>query len=176
VPARSPDRFRAPAISKVDPRPRPTADRSGLYVVASIASSLLLLALFIHWRTTGSWDLPWPFSPPDSPSSQAAVGPVVSLPKVVVRLHGAESDVFLHAAFDLEVASERDKEVVRRQMPRLRDATIAVLSEMDSEDLKVGASAIEKTKGRLLERFQKMIPDRRLESLYVTSYLAFEAQ
>lgn len=101
---------------------------------------------------------------------------MVSLPKVVVRLHGAESDVFLHAAFDLEVASERDKEVVRRQMPRLRDATIAVLSEMDSEDLKVGASAIEKTKGRLLERFQKMIPDRRLESLYVTSYLAFEAQ
>jgi flagellar basal body-associated protein FliL len=160
----------------VNGRPKRSQDRSGLYVFASLASSIAMLALLIHWRSADPRALSWRSPAQKSAPGQAPVGPVVSLPKVIVRVHAAETDVFLHAAFDLEVTSERDKEAVGRQMPRLRDATIAVLSELGSDELQGGADAMRKTKGRLLARFKQVLPDRRLEALYVRSYLSVAAQ
>jgi flagellar basal body-associated protein FliL len=158
---------------------KPSRDRSGIYAIATIVSAAVVLSLLIHRKETGSWglsSLSWPLSEESGQPGQAAVGPVVNLPKVIVRVGAAESDVYVHAAFDLEVASEQDKEAVRKLMPRLRHATIDVLSTMSAGEARGGTHAMTKTKARLLDQFRKVIPDRHLEALYVTSFLAFESQ
>ena len=168
---------RGPRVSflMVNVKSNPSRDRSGLYAVATIVSAALVLVVLIQRTDTRSWSLPFQ-GDEGGPQGQPAVGPVVHLPKVIVRVRAAESDVYVNAAFDLEVTSEQDKEAVRRQMPRLRDATIEVLSGMNSDDARGGSSALATTKARLLERFRTLIPARHLEALYVTSYLAFPSE
>jgi len=137
---------------------------SGAWTVALLATALILLGLLVYGRKLG-WDLGLPFLKRDPPPS-----PMVSLPDVVVGLRGGGPDLYVDAAFDLEVASEQDREAVRRHLPRVREETIEVLSALSPEELR-GNGELAKVKSRLLERFRNVMPSQRLHALYLT-YLA----
>lgn len=106
----------------------------------------------------------------DSDSGDEASNPTLSLPDVVVGLRGGGTDLYVDAAFDLEVASEQDREAVRRQLSRVRDETIGFLSQLSPDELR-GSDELTRMKMRLLERFRTAMPSQRLKALYLT-YLA----
>lgn len=138
-----------------------------------------LVALLVAARSTGGWGIeafpPNPFSriAGDGDYRQRAAKPIVSLPDVVVALNGP-ADLYVDAAFDLEVASEQDRDAVNRQLPRVRNETIEFLSQLTPNELR-GSAALSETKARLLDRFRGVMPRQRLEALYL-SYLAVAAK
>ncbi len=138
-----------------------------------------LVALLVVARSAGGWGLeafpPNPFSrmAGDDDYRQRAEKPIVSLPDVVVALNGP-TELYVDAAFDLEVASERDRDAVTRQLPRVRNETIRFLSQLTPDELR-GSAELSKTKARLLDRFRGAMPRQRLEALYL-SYLAVAAK
>jgi flagellar basal body-associated protein FliL len=135
----------------------------------------VVIALLVVARSVGGWGLdafpPNPFSRVggDGDYRQRAAKPIVSLPDVVVALNGP-ADLYVDAAFDLEVASEQDRDAVNRQLPRVRNETIEFLSQLTPNELR-GSAALTETKARLLDRFRGVMPRQRLEALYL-SYLA----
>lgn len=138
-----------------------------------------LVALLVLAKGVGAWGLeafpPNPFSrvAGDGDYRQRAAKPIVSLPDVVVALNGP-TDLYVDAAFDLEVASEQDRDAVNRQLPRVRNETIEFLSRLTPNELR-GSAALTETKARLLDRFRGVMPRQRLEALYL-SYLAVAAK
>src|SRR4051812_4905124 len=92
------------------------------WTVGLLLTALLLLGLLVYGRNWG-WALR--FLRRDPPAS-----PMVSLPDVVVGLRSGGPDLYVDAAFDLEVASEQDQEAVRRHLPRVREETIQILSAL----------------------------------------------
>ncbi len=138
-----------------------------------------VVAMLVLTRSVGGWGLeafpPNPFSrmAGDGDYRQRAAKPIVSLPDVVVALSGP-TDLYVDAAFDLEVASEQDRDAVNRQLPRVRNETIEFLSQLTPDELR-GSAELSKTKARLLDRFRGALPRQRLEALYL-SYLAVAAK
>lgn len=138
-----------------------------------------LIALLVLAKSVGGWGIeafpPNPFSrmAGDGDYRQRAAKPIVSLPDVVVALNGP-ADLYVDAAFDLEVASEQDRDAVKRQLPRVRNETIEFLSQLTPDELR-GSAALTETKARLLDRFRGVMPRQRLEALYL-SYLAVAAK
>jgi flagellar basal body-associated protein FliL len=130
-------------------------------------------------RSVGGWGLeafpPNPFArvAGDGDYRERAEKPIVSLPDVVVALNGP-TDLYVDAAFDLEVASEQDRDAVKSQLPRVRNETIAFLSQLTPDELR-GSAELTKTKARLLDRFRDVLPRQRLDALYL-SYLAVAAK
>ena len=155
----------------------PGKHRRGRWTVVIVAGGLIVLGLLTFGgilrgvrggiplsREVFSWETA--FSDPDRTSPT-----ILSLPDVVVKLKVADGpDVFVDAAFDLELASAQDREAVRQQLSRVREETIGFLSELSPAELR-GSDELTKTKARLLERVQNLVPSRRLKALYL-SYLA----
>ncbi len=142
-------------------------------VLLATALVVVLLALA---RSRGGWGLEVPFARSlfsgagdNSDYRQMAEKPIVSLPNVVVALNGS-SELYVDAAFDLEVASEEDRDAINQQMPRVRNETIEFLRQLSPDELR-GSAELSKTKARLLDRFRGVLPKQRLEALYL-SYLA----
>src|SRR5581483_10356953 len=100
-----------------------------------------VIALLVVVKSAGGWGLDVPFPNPFSEMAgepdylQRAEKPIVSLPDVVVALNGT-SDLYVDAAFDLEVASERDRDAVKRQLARVRHETISFLSQLTPDQLR----------------------------------------
>jgi flagellar basal body-associated protein FliL len=138
-----------------------------------------VVALLVVARSVGGLGLDVPFPNPFSGMAgepdylKKAEKPIVSLPDVVVALNGP-SQLYVDAAFDLEVASEDDRDAVRQQLPRVRHETISFLSQLTPDELR-GSTELAKTKARLLDRFRGVMPRQRLEALYL-SYLAVAAK
>lgn len=152
--------------------------RRGLPVLLATSA---VVALFVVLRSVGGWGLGALGVPFPNPFWGMAGGdyrdkaekPIVSLPDVVVALNGP-SRLYVDAAFDLEVASERDRDAVKQQLPRVRHETISFLSQLTPDELR-GSAELAKTKARLLARFRGVMPEQRLEALYL-SYLAVAAK
>jgi len=140
-----------------------------------------VVALLVVARSVGGLGLdvpfPNPFSEmvgePEDHYREKAEKPIVSLPSVVVALNGP-SHLYVDAAFDLEVASEQDRDAVKQQLARVRHETISFLSQLTPDELR-GSAELNKTKARLLDRFRGAMPRQRLEALYL-SYLAVAAK
>jgi flagellar basal body-associated protein FliL len=139
----------------------------------------VVVAVIVVVRSVSGWGLDVPFPNPFAEMAgepeylQKAEKPIVSLPDVVVALNGP-SALYVDAAFDLEVASEQDRDAVKRQLARVRHETISFLSQLTPDELR-GSAELTKTKARLLDRFRGAMPRQRLEALYL-SYLAVAAK
>jgi len=94
-------------------------------------------------------------------------GPTVKLDDFVVRLRNPEADRFARVSFEVEVASEKDKERLMSSMARVRDGFIAYLSDRTLEELR-GSEAITRTKTVLSERLAQMATGVKIKALYVT--------
>src|SRR6266478_7499242 len=150
---------------------------SGAWAVAILLNAIMVIGLLSYGKDGVSWEYV-PFLRKAFSGDKAASGdgeqmssPTLSLPEVVVGLRGSDSDLlYVDAAFSLEVASERDREAVSKQIPRVRDTTIGFLSDVTPTELR-GSGELARTKARLLERFRNVLPSQRLKAVYLT-YLA----
>lgn len=151
--------------------------RAGVWAVAILLGTLSLIGVVTYGKDGGGWKRV-PFARRaswadnfDPDNGDRTPGTIVRLPEVVVGLRvGGAPELYVDAAFDLEVASEEDRDAVRQQITRVREQTIVFLSELSPEELR-GSEELAKTKARLLERFRTVLPSQRLKALYL-SYLA----
>jgi len=96
-----------------------------------------------------------------------APGPTVKLADFVVHLRNVESDRYARLSFEIEVATEEDKNRIGALMPRIRDGFITYLSDRTLDELR-GSEAIGRTKLALEERLAQMTPGVKIQALYVT--------
>ncbi len=79
-------------------------------------------------------------------------GPTVKLEDFVVRLRNPEADRFARVSFEVEVASDRDKERLVGSMARVRDAFIGELTERTVEELRGTEGLTSASRRRSLSR------------------------
>lgn len=96
-----------------------------------------------------------------------APGPSVKLPDFVVHLRNPEADRYARMSFEIEVATEEDKNKFGAFLPRIRDGFIAYLSDRTLEELR-GSDAISRTKATLEQKLRELAPGVKIRSLYVT--------
>ncbi len=94
-------------------------------------------------------------------------GPTVKLPDFVVHLRNPEADRYARMSFEIEVATEEDKNKFGAFLPRVRDGFIAYLSDRTLEELR-GSEAIAHTKATLDQKLRELAPGVKIRSLYVT--------
>ncbi len=94
-------------------------------------------------------------------------GPTQKLADFVVHLRDPEADRYARVSFEVEVATEEEKNRLTSYMPRIRDAFIAYLSDRTLEELR-GSESIARTKGALAERLAQLAPGVKVRGLYIT--------
>jgi flagellar basal body-associated protein FliL len=141
------------------------------WIAGILLGAVILVGLLLSGRNGESWRMDAPFASAFLPHDDERASLTVKLPDVVVGLRDHRgTELYVDAAFDIEVASEEDRLAVRQQLARVRDQTIAFLSELSAEQLR-GSDELAKIKVRLLDRYRSAMPGQHLKALYV-SYLA----
>jgi flagellar FliL protein len=104
------------------------------------------------------------------PGHAPAPGPVLKLENFVIQLRGVDQDRYVRVAFDVEVTSDADKDVVQARLPQIRDSVITYFSDRTLDELR-GSEGIERTKVALMKRLDEIVPNRRVHALYVTDFI-----
>jgi flagellar protein FliL len=104
------------------------------------------------------------------PGHAPAPGPVLKLENFVIQLRGVDQDRYVRVAFDVEVTSDADKDVVQVRLPQIRDSVITYFSDRTLDELR-GSDGIERTKVALMKRLDEIVPGRRVHALYVTDFI-----
>jgi flagellar FliL protein len=104
------------------------------------------------------------------PGHAPAPGPVLKLENFVIQLRGVDQDRYVRVAFDVEVTSDADKDVVQARLPQIRDSVITYFSDRTLDELR-GSDGIERTKVALMKRLDEIVPGRRVHALYVTDFI-----
>ncbi len=99
-----------------------------------------------------------------------APGPILKLENFVIQLRGVDQDRYVRVAFDMEVGSDGDKEVVQTHLPQIRDSIITYFSDRTLDELR-GSEGIERTKTALMKRLDEVVPGRRIHALYITDFI-----
>lgn len=97
-------------------------------------------------------------------------GPMVRMPDFVVHLRNSDVDRYARITFELEVIAENDKEQVTANLPRVRDAFIAYLSDRTVEEL-AGSEGLMRTKEALYARVRELVPEARFRALYISDFV-----
>jgi flagellar FliL protein len=97
-------------------------------------------------------------------------GPVLKLENFVIQLRGVDQDRYVRVAFDMEVTTDTDKEVVQARLPQIRDSVITYFSDRTLDELR-GSEGIERTKIALMKRLDEIVPGRRVRALYITDFI-----
>lgn len=99
-----------------------------------------------------------------------AVGPTVKLDDFVVRLRNPDTDRFARVSFEIEVASDKDKERLLASMARVRDGFIGELTDRTVEELR-GTEGLTTIKGTLTTKLKDLVPTVHVRGLYVTDFI-----
>ena len=103
-------------------------------------------------------------------ASASKTGQMVKLSDFVVHLRNPEADRYARVSFEIEVASDNDREALTEQMPKIRDAFITYLSDRTAEELR-GSENLEHTKEALSSQMAKLLPDVRARGLYISDFV-----
>jgi len=105
------------------------------------------------------------------PGAKAAkgppVGPTQKVADFVVHLRDTDTDRYARVSFEIEVATEADKERLGAALPRVRDGFIAYLSDRTFDELR-GSDGLGHTKEELVKQLEKSVPDLAVKALYIT--------
>jgi len=153
----------------------PKSGGSKLVPVLLVANLILVAALLCVFVMRGGVASPKPAEAAPRPvedgksegAKGAQPGPTQKLADFVVHLRDPETDRYARVSFEVEVASEEEKERLIPYMPRIRDAFISYLSDRTLEELR-GSESISRTKSALSERMAQLSPGVRIKGLYVT--------
>lgn len=96
-----------------------------------------------------------------------AVGPTIRLADFTVHLRDTDADHYARVTFDLEVATDEDKNRVSLAIPRIRDVVIAYLADRSFDELR-GSDALVRTKEHLLEKIKQTLPGTAVKGLYIS--------
>lgn len=91
----------------------------------------------------------------------------LKLPDLVVHLRNPEVDRYARVTFEIDVISEKDKEAVTAQLPRIRESILSYLSDRTVDDLR-GSEGIDTMKTAIGARLATLIPSPRPRGIYVT--------
>jgi flagellar FliL protein len=97
-------------------------------------------------------------------------GPTVRFADFVIHLRNPEADRYARLSFEIEVAAEKDKDVVSAHQAQFRDAFIAYLSDRTVEELR-GSNGLALVKAALIKEAQDLAPDGHIRSLYITDFV-----
>jgi flagellar FliL protein len=103
-------------------------------------------------------------------AKKGGAGPTVKLDDFVVRLRNPEADRFARVSFEVEVASEKDKERLMGSMARVRDGFIGELTDHTVEELR-GTDGLKTIKSSLTQKLKELVPNCRIRGLYVTDFI-----
>jgi flagellar FliL protein len=103
-------------------------------------------------------------------ASPIGAGPTLRLADFVVHLRNPESDRYARFSFEIEVASDKDKESLTARTAQVRDAFIIFLSDRTVEELRGGAG-LDKLKQALFERLLEVATDCHVRNLYITDFV-----
>jgi flagellar FliL protein len=97
-------------------------------------------------------------------------GPMVKLENFVIQLKAVDSERYVRVAFDLEVSSEPDKDVIQARLSQIRDAIISYFSDRTLEELR-GSEGMDHIKQQLLKRLETIVPGHRIKGIYITDFI-----
>src|SRR5437762_8315332 len=105
-----------------------SSKHSGVLALVTLASALVALGSLAHLRETEGWSMFEALrgeggSEGRGEPETGELGPILNLPNVIVKLRGADRDVYVEVAFDLEVGSEHDKDAAHDRLSGLQEAT-----------------------------------------------------
>jgi flagellar FliL protein len=99
-----------------------------------------------------------------------APGPILKLENFVIQLKTVDTDRYVRLAFDLEVATEPDKDAVTAHLSHIRDLVITYFADRTLDELR-GSEAMERTKATLIKRIDEIVPGRRIKNLFITDFI-----
>jgi flagellar protein FliL len=104
------------------------------------------------------------------PGTPPGPGPILKLENFVIQLRGVDQDRYIRLAFDIEVSTEADREVVQKRLAQIRDTVISYFSDRTLDELR-GSEGIERTKAAIIKRLDEIVPGRRIRALYITDLI-----
>jgi flagellar protein FliL len=103
-------------------------------------------------------------------SAPPGAGPTLRLADFVVHLRNPEADRYARFSFEIEVATDKDKETLTARTAQVRDAFIMFLSDRTVEELRGGAG-LDKLKQALFERLLEVAKDCHVRNLFITDFV-----
>jgi flagellar protein FliL len=100
----------------------------------------------------------------------AMPGPTVKLDNFIIQLRAVENERYLRVAFDLEVTTDADKDLVAAHLSKIRDAVISYFSDRTLDELR-GSEAMVKTKQAIFKTIDEIVPGRRIKAIYLTDFI-----
>jgi flagellar protein FliL len=97
-------------------------------------------------------------------------GPILKLENFVIQLKTVDADRYVRLAFDIEVATEADKQAVQDHLSHIRDLVISYFADRTLDELR-GSEAMERTKATLIKRIDDLVPGRRVKNLFITDFI-----
>ncbi len=107
---------------------------------------------------------------PGEPHAVPGAGPTVRLADFVVHLRNPETDRYARISFELEVGTDKDKDVLTLHSAQIRDAFLAYLSDRTVEELR-GSSGLSLIKASLLKLASDLAPDAHLRAIFITDFV-----
>ena len=71
---------------------------------------------------------------------------------------------------ELELSSEKDRELVTAWMPKVRDTLLAWLSDRTLEEMR-GSEGMERMKGAMLRELETVLPGRPVRAIYISDFV-----
>lgn len=97
-------------------------------------------------------------------------GVMLRLENFVIQLKSIDAERYVRVAFDLEVPTEADKDIVQTHVSRIRDSIITYFSDRTVEEMR-GSDGMDRIKAALLKRFEEIVPGHRIKAVYVTEFI-----
>ena len=104
-------------------------------------------------------------------AASSEVGPTVHPPDFVVRLRNPEVDRYVRLGMEIEVGSDKDKEIVTARMPQIRDVVISYLADRTLEDLR-GSEGLNQLKDSLKKQISGLMPNVKINGVYITDFVS----
>ena len=97
-------------------------------------------------------------------------GPILKLENFVIQLKTVDQDRYVRLAFDVEVATEEDKNAIMAHLSHIRDLVIAFFADRTLDELR-GSEAMERTKATLIKKIDEIVPGQRIKNLFITDFI-----
>lgn len=105
-----------------------------------------------------------PLPPSDQP------GPPLRLENFIIQLRTADTERYVRVAFDLELRTEADKEVVTPRLAIIRDAVIRYFSDRTLDELR-GSEGMDRVKTDMMKKLDEIVPGKRIKNIYLVDFI-----
>jgi len=109
-------------------------------------------------------------APAASSKASPGAGPTVRFADFVIHLRNPEADRYARMSFEVEVGTDKDKDIITAHNAQIRDAFISYLSDRTVEELR-GSNGLSIIKAALMKQVGDLAPEGHARSLYITDFV-----